>query len=111
MKTALALATVLATSVVGLGATAAPAAAAACTASVQGFHISGMRLHHGTSCDHAKQVVHHALRNEASRIGWRCHIDSYAHHRFFVFSCWATNDSGHWVTFDVMYADATGANE
>lgn len=102
MRLALALGTALTASILGVGS-AGPASATTCTASVPGFHITGLAMHAGTTCDHAKQVVHHALRQEAHKIGWTCRYDSFDH-RYFFFSCWANNHSGHWLTFDATYS-------
>lgn len=104
MRIALAVATALAGSIVGAAGAAAPASATPpCAAHVSGYRITGLAMHSGTTCDHAKQVVHHALRLEAHRIGWTCRHDSFDH-RYFFFSCWAGNGSGHWLTFDATYA-------
>jgi hypothetical protein len=103
MRTALAIATAAATSLIGLG-TAAPASATACEAHYSGWTINDLQLHHGVTCDHAKQVVHHAMRREAYKIDWSCNEPSSTSHKFF--SCWS-NKNSHRVTF---YASENGAS-
>lgn len=95
MRAALALATLAATTLVGLG-TAGPASANECTATVPGWTISNVELHNGLTCDHAKQVIHHAMRREAYKIDWRCNEPASTSHK--QFSCWSTRTS-HRVTF------------
>ena len=104
MRTALALATIVATSLFGLG-TAAPAEATqGCTAHAHGVTISHIEMHEGLSCEHAKTVIHHALRNAEHSIGWTCH--KYGSHHI-PYSCWA-NRGHHWLTFFVVVGDGTG---
>lgn len=106
MRTALATATVLAaTSLVGLGA--APAHATGCTAHVGGWDISDLQLRHGTSCDQAKHVVHHVFSVVGVHaIGWRCNDP--AGRSWKQFSCWATNGSGHAISFLAHEQGSTG---
>ena len=104
MRAGLALATTLAaTSLVGLGA--APAQAAGCEAHREGYTISHITLGNGLSCDHAKQVIHHALGGSLTSIGWTC--DHYGAHHI-PFSCWTRNGTGHWVSFFVVVGDGSG---
>jgi hypothetical protein len=105
MRAALALATALTTtSLVGLG-TAAPARATACEAQSPGVTISHIELGGGLNCDHAKQVIHHALGGRLREIGWTCH-EYGAHH--IPFTCRSHNGSGHWLTFFVVVGDGSG---
>ena len=104
MRAALALAAVAATTLVGLG-TAAPAGATACEAHYPGWTISHLELHNGVTCDHAKQVVHHAMRREAYKIDWRCNDPAGTSHK--LFSCWSTKNS-HRISFYASENGATG---
>ena len=106
MRTALAAATVLATtSLVGVGA--APAQATECTAHVGGWDISGIVLKHGATCDHAKQVIHHVFSVAGVHaIGWRCNDP--ASRSWKQYSCWATNHSGHAIEFLAHEQGSTG---
>ncbi len=103
MRTALALATVAATSLVGLG-TAVPAGAATCEAHSPGLTISHIELGGGLSCDRAKQVIHHALAGSQRSLAWTCH--HYGSHHI-PYTCWA-DQGGHWVTFFVVVGDGSG---
>lgn len=100
MRLALALATA-AGSLVAL-VPASSATANVCGATFPGLTISHLQLHHGVSCDHAKQVVHHGLRGQAYRINWSCRHETVLH-REYHFNCWADNGSGHWLTFIATY--------
>ena len=104
MRTALALATAAAASLIGLGTAAAPADAAGCEVHYSGLTISHIEMHHGLSCEHAKTVIHHALSGSERSIGWTC--NKYGSHHI-PYSCW-TNHSGHWLTFFVVVGDGTG---
>ncbi|MEP9363092.1 hypothetical protein ABLE68_09025 [Nocardioides sp. CN2-186] len=105
MRTVLALAAVAATSLFGLGTAASATAATGCHATAHGLTISHIETHDGLTCDHARTVIHHALRGTERSIGWTC--SKYGSHHI-PYSCWATNHSHHWVTFFVVVGDGTG---
>lgn len=92
MRTALALATALAGSIVGIAATSAPAHAETCEVPrVSGFNFSGLTAH-GISCHEAQTHAVHTLRHGAPA-GWTC-----SHRiagRSVSFSCHRTHDASH----------------
>lgn len=96
MRTALALATALAGSVVGIAGLAAPAHAETCDPPrVSGFTFTSLSAH-GIPCHEAQSHAVHTMRHGAPA-GWTC-----SHRisgRSVSFSCHATNGSGHTYHF------------
>ena len=106
MRAAAALATVLtAGSLIGLGASAPASSTTPCEAYFPGWTIQHLELHNGVSCDHAKQVVHHAMSRTAYKIDWTCNKPLGTSHK--LFSCWS-NHNDHRIAFYASENGATG---